>query len=142
MTKNAARRRKRKDHRIVAEKAMDKIGMNPAMKIGMIPVPNLPVGQTLDKDKADLKIAVQTDNVATNSNLGATTILILKRPKGTTLKRQGQMIQTIVVLETMVAETIVVETTQGVRTLILVHHSHLESRKIAQSPIIQMVHQL
>ena len=133
MTKNAARRRKRKDLRIVAEKAMDK----PGMRIGMIPVPSLPVGQTLDKDKADLKIVVQMDNVETSSNPGATTIRIHKRQKETIRKRQGQMIQTIVVEETAVEET-----TQDVRTLIHGHHSHLESLKIGQSQTIQMCHQL
>jgi len=114
------------------------------MKIGMIPVPSLPVGQTLDKDKADLKIAVQTDNVETSSNPGATTILIHKRQKETIRKRQDQLIQTIVVEETAVAETMVEETTQGVliRTLIHGHHSHLESLKIGQSQTIQMSHQL
>jgi len=124
---------------------MDKIGMIPVMKIGMIPVLNLLLGKTLGKVKADLKIAVLTDNGATNNNLlAATTILILKHPKGTTLKgSQGQMIQTIVAEETMEEETAVVEeTTRGVRTLIHGHHSHLESHKIGQSPIIQMFRQL
>lgn len=123
---------------------VEKVKDKPGMKIGTIPVPSLPVGQTQDKGKAGLKIAVQKDNVETNSSLAATTIRIHKRQKETIHKGQGQMIQTIQAIA--VAETMEEETTQGVLTQILTliqgHHSHLESLKIGQSQTIQMSHQL